>query len=223
MSNVRSILESEEAVIERWFSDSPYGLLFHGEDGRAWRIRPEAAEHWKARAQTELHRFVADSAGVELTVMLGAAGLALLAGLLLRLLGFNAGIIGASAIGVAMAAFHFLPFVRLYLFRQRQKEMRAAILASLGTATPVPADVARPYQKRNIWYVAQYGVIFLMIAAVAGIELFSRHTVFSSEDPTDKAMTGSNPLLLVAPLVVGLVLAWAFHVLAKSEDRKQQR
>jgi hypothetical protein len=49
MRDVTSVLRSEEAVIGRWFSDSPYGLLFHGPEGRAWRISHSDADLWQVR------------------------------------------------------------------------------------------------------------------------------------------------------------------------------
>lgn len=222
VKNIKSILDSEEAVIARWFSDSPYGLLFHGDDGRSWRIRPEEAALWKGRATTALHQFVADSKSIELLSILVAGGLAVLAAWIAHKLGFDGTITGFSAIGTAMSAMHLLPFLRLYRFRQQQKKLRAEIVASLGMATPLPEDAARPYRRRNIWYGAMYGVVFLMIAYAVTIERFSHGATFSSVDPAAATTSGVTPLRIVAPMVVGLGLAWLFYFRAKAFDRQQR-
>jgi hypothetical protein len=222
MRDVTSVLRSEEAVIGRWFSDSPYGLLFHGPDGRAWRISGLDAAMWRARAMADLHGFIAGTGGFDLLVLLMAGALAAIAGLLASALGLHGGVVAGAAMAGFVSVHPLLPFVRLQLFRKRQRRMKSDIVAALGLVSPLPADVAKPFRRRNIWYPLLYLTVFLMVASVVGIELVAHIAVGMAADPTHTVVTGVDMRLVMAPLLTGLGLSWGFYYLAKSTDRKQR-
>jgi hypothetical protein len=226
-SQIASTIATEEAAIERRFSTGPFGLLFHGDDGRAWKVREDQADGFKSRANDHMLAFIGRSTAVEMSAI--AVGLAIAA-----LVGFLwdwANDSRNSSIGAAIIAFvsiHPLsPFVRLWFFRRAQKAMREEFVRSLGLVSPLPIEAAKPYQQTNIWYPLMYVVIFLMVTSVVGIEMYAGHSFSGTFTANGTMMTDGAPMpdmrILVLLMLPGLALAWLFYFLGKAADRKMLR
>jgi hypothetical protein len=226
-SNIASTIASEEAVIERRFSAGPFGLLFHGDDGRAWKVREDQATGFKSRANDQMLAFIARSSAVEIsTIAIGLAMAALVGFLWDWTTGSRSSSVGAATL--AFFSVHpLMPFIRLWRFRREQKAMREEFVRSLGLISPLPIEAAKPYHQTNIWYPLMYAVIFIMVAAVIGLEVFAGHSFDGTFSASGTTVLDEAPMpdmqFLVLLMLPGLVLAWLFYFLAKAQDRKQRR
>lgn len=223
-SQIASTIASEEAAIDRRFSTGPFGLLFHGDDGRAWKVREDQAAGFKTRANDQMLAFIARSSAVEFGTITSGLAFAALIGFL-----WDWGLEPAnSKIGAAIVAFFtmhpLLPLIRIWRFRRAQKAMREEFVRSLGLVSPLPIEAAKPYHQSNIWYPLMYAVIFLMVASVVGFEVFAGHSFNGTFSVSGTTMRDEAPMpdmrILVLLMVPGLGLSWLFYFLAKARDRK---
>ncbi len=203
----RTIRATEYAAVARWFSPSPMGLLFHGDDGTARPIAPDAAAAGQRKGEAVVDAFLAE---MQSYVVLGigiVVAAVIIAWCIADLFDLTKPGVTGAGIGVGFLAVHLIDIVRLAAMRRTQKAVRAGIAESLRTAAPVPAAAAQRYRRRNPWQTA-LGVLiggFLLLAMV------------SMHDERMFTFVPAIIWLLIVPV------AWGLFGMAKYTDAQQAR
>jgi hypothetical protein len=204
---IPAIRATEYAHIARWFSPSPLGLLFHGNDGTARPIAPVQAEVRRAEAERVVDAYLErlpDQGPLFVGMILGATILAWCIADLFGVFGLTK--TGAIPIGFAIGAAgaHAIEFHAVYTMRQQLYVIRAAIANELRATAPVPTAIGEKYRRRNPFQTAlQFLVAVILVFAML-------------------AMHDESLMMAVPPLVYFAVvpLAWLLFALSKYRDAK---
>ena len=207
--NEKRVIESERAMIDRWFAHSPLGPLFVADDGSMRPIAADALGPWRDEAFSILDKFIVDSRPPpQWALVVIIVGFTWLLLALTPLLGLKGGEIG----GIIMAGlllWHGHDFYLLWRYRRDLRALRSRIAASLALRTPVPAELARRYRRSNVWRT----MLHLWIWSIVALALLSTH--FADVEKIRPE---------VFPVLVGSVgIAWLLYFLARRTDLAQSR
>jgi hypothetical protein len=195
MDRTRALREDEGAELDRWFSPSSYGMLFHAEDGRAWSMNPRDVEKWRSEGRA-MNDFIA------IGLFLASLVIAVLAS---RTFGFGLGASIGTGIGVGMAAVHAWPYYCLWYHYQQMRKLRQRIIATMVAKSPLPVEIAAPYRRTNIFRLLLQIWIGLIVLA----------TMLSMHFPFIYFMPVELPFLILG-------VAWGLYYASKHVDLQQK-
>jgi hypothetical protein len=208
MNHEKRVREMERAAIERWFAQTPFGLMFNAGDGRTLQIRADLMESAREEAFAIIDKFITDSRPPPQWAMVGviiAFSLALMA--LQPLLGLGGGEIGGIVAG-GLLLWHGDDWLRLFRYRRDLKALRARTAVALALRTPVPEELAARFRRSNPWRTALHLWVFGLVA----LAMLAMHFV-----PPEAIDAGIMTLAIAA---VGV--AWVFYFLARRTDLAQR-
>lgn len=208
MNHEQRVREMERAAIERWFAQTPVGLVFDAGDGRTLQIRTDMMESAREEAFAVIDKFIADSRPPPqwaLVAVIIAFSLALMA--LRPWLGLGGGQIGGIVAG-GLLLWHGDDWLRLWRYRRDLRALRARTAGALALRTPLPGELAARFRRGNVWRIA----LHLWVFGLAALALLAMHFV-PPEAIDAKVMT-------LAIAAVGV--AWLLYFLARRTDLAQQ-
>jgi hypothetical protein len=208
MNHEQRVREMERAAVERWFAQTPIGLVFDAGDGRTLQIRADMVESAREEAFAIIDKFIIASRPPPQWAMVAviiAFSLALLA--LQPRLGLGGGQIG-GIVAAGLLLWHGDDWLRLLRYRRDLRALRARTAAALALRTPVPEELAARYRRGNPWRTA----LHIWVFGLAALSLLAMHFL-----PPESVDAGIMTLAIAA---VGV--AWALYFLARRTDLAQQ-
>lgn len=222
-SRSEQIRKNEAAEIARWFSPSPFGLLFHADDGRGWRVTPDQAQRWKADAMAVIDEHLAGQwiyavlavilmvVGVPVSVWIG------------QQFGISRDVAIGFGVGAGYGIAHFADMFALWLMSLKLREVRAGIVASMARVVPVPAEVAKAHQQRNVWRVALHIWVFAYVAVIMSFAHHFSGTFSSNDIATSGGVSAQMTWLIYVGCLAGLAIAWLLYWASCRVDEDQRR
>ncbi len=204
MSRTDSVRDQEYADIRRWFSQSDFGTLFHGDDGRAWPMARDVAARWEREAQTVVDEFLA---GERAQIIVGGAlcaGVMILGAVVSAKFGVGAHS-GAFGVG-AFALAHFWSLYCLWWHTRQVRALRHRIVVSLAATAPYAAEIGEPRRRTNPWRTALHVWVAVLVSLALG--------AMGWEDYM-------QPIMIA--LLIGVAIAWLLYGAAERTDFLQRQ
>lgn len=197
--------DAEGARIARWFGETELGPVFYADSGEALPLDGDRRAIYRRQAERLLERYVAGyrRSGFE-AVALAVVLVVLFQGVQawLGALAPSLRVVPAFAAGVPALAW---PLVRELRYRRGLKALRRELSERLALREGVPAQIAQPHRRHNVFLVAQ-GLVVVFMLASAGAALLRGDQNFGL------------PWILVP-----IPLAWALHWASRRVDRVHRR
>lgn len=201
--------DAEYAKVDRWFAQTPRGLIYHALDKRAFAVSPAEAERLTAQARMRIDAMVL----AEIINGYIGAGIFMSVPFFLWLLRGLVGMTFNEAIGIGLvlgfAGVRIFAMMVARDYKADLKALRAAHEKLMVGRIPIAAEQAAQWRQTNPWRTAMEIVVMACIGAVA--------LMFTMD------MESAGMRWLVFGVMILFPIAWGLHFAAAKVDEKQSR